>query len=871
MRLLERDQFISDLSSLFEKVQTENGIVVAISGEAGIGKTSLVEAFTTMVGDQNKILWGSCDDLFTPRPLAPLYDIASQLNNKIIDQLDSGIPRPSIFSILLKEIQNNESNIIVIEDVHWADESTFDFIKFLGRRINKCKSLLIITYRDDEIKSDHPLKLALSSIQANYLKRIKLTPLSKSAVNSLAAKSGRVDSLLYEMTGGNPLLVTEVLLNDQVETPATIKELFTSKLKRLSDDGIMSVELLSVIPGKVEKWLVRKLINELNILDEILEFGLLKIEGNSYIFRHELARMAIEESLSESKRIKLNSQVLNALIEQKNIDHFLARIVHHASKAQLSESIIKYAPLAATQASKLGAHNHAVKHYQIALQYDNQISVEQKLKLLEGLSYECFLVGRVNDAISASEEALLILKQYPDVNREGEIYRRLSRIFWYDCQDEKGEEYLNKAIQIFEQLPPGRSLAMAYSNKSQTYSIREDSVSTIHWGGKALALARELNDKEVEAHALNNIGCAKLTAENKSGESDLLRSLEISIENDFFEHATRAYVNLGSINLQLRNLQAADKYFSKGLEYGNEKNIYVFSLCMAGHYAKTKLHFGLWDESVELANYVLKQKSAPPGNTVMPLNVLAIIRMRRNDPGALKLINETMKMALSMGEMEKIVSISASKAELFWLQNKLADFTDELNSIYFKVLKSNNPWAIGEIAYWLWKADRLIEIPEIIAKPYLLQIQGKWEEASNLWGELLCPYEQALALSEGDEDAMKKSIEIFEKLGASATVQLIKQKMRESGIRSIPKGPRQTTRENFAGLTARQLEVLKLVASGMSNIQIADNLYISSKTVDHHISAIFSKLNIHSRIEAAVFLHSNVVTQPAQKIGNTSQ
>jgi DNA-binding CsgD family transcriptional regulator/tetratricopeptide (TPR) repeat protein len=584
-----------------------------------------------------------------------------------------------------------------------------------------------------------------------------------------------------------------------------------------------------------------------------------------------LARISIEESLSESRRIKLNSQVLNALIEQKNIDHFLARIVHHAAKAQISESIIKYAPLAAMQASQLGAHNQAVKHYQIALQYDNQISTEQKLTLLEGLAYECFLVGRVTDAISASEEALLILKHYPDTNREGEIYRRLSRIFWYDCQDEKGEEYLNKAIQIFEQLPPSRFLAMAYSNKSQTYSIREDSESTIRWGEKALALARELNDKEVEVHALNNIGCAKLTTEDKSGESDLLRSLEISIENNFFEHATRAYVNLGSINLQQRNLQIADKYFSKGMEYGNEKDIYVYSLCIAGHYAKTKLHFGLWDESIELANYVLKQKSAPPGNTVMPLNVLAIIRMRRNDPGALKLIEETMKMALSMGEIEKIVSIFSSKAELFWLQNKLNEFSDELNSIYLKVLKSNNPWAIGEIAYWLWKADRLIEIPKIIAKPYLLQIQGKWKEASNVWGELHCPYERALALSEGDEDAMKKSIEIFEKLGASATVQVIKQKMRESGIRSIPKGPRQTTRENFAGLTARQMDVLKLVASGLSNSEIADNLYISTKTVDHHISAIFSKLNIHSRIEASIYLQSKFANQNFSKIGNTSQ
>ena len=483
------------------------------------------------------------------------------------------------------------------------------------------------------------------------------------------------------------------------------------------------------------------------------------------------------------------------------------------------------------------------------------------MDFLEGYSYECFLTGQVNEAIRSSENALKIFKNYPNPEREGEIYRRLSRILWYDCQDIKGEEYLDRAIKIFEKLPVGRNLAMAYSNKSQTYVIREEYKIAIDWGNKALELARKIKDKEVEVHALNNIGCCKMLVDDESGEKDLLRSLEISTENDFFEHATRAYVNLGSIHLQQRNLISADKYFARGLEYGNEKDIYVFSLCMAGHYAKTKLHFGLWDESIDLSNYVLNQNSAPPGNTVMPLNVLALIRTRRNDPGALKLLNEASEMAANMGEMEKIVSVSAAKAEYFWLRNQLDQYADDLDKIYLKILDQKNSWAIGEIAYWVWKANRLTEIPKIIAKPFRLQIEGNWQDAAKAWEELHCPYEQALALSEGDEESMKKALEIFENLGASATVQLIKQKMRESGIRSIPKGPRQSTKENFAGLTKRQLEVLKLVANGMSNSEIANNLYISAKTVDHHISAIFSKLNIHSRLEAAIVLNTNTSVQ----------
>ncbi len=857
MELLERDWYLAELENAFNSLNDAGGVLVLISGEAGIGKTSLVEKFTKNIEDNANVLWGACDDLFTPRPLGPLYDIAAQTKTDLLNLLNRQSSRAEIFSAFLKELQQSSlPNIIVIEDVHWADESTLDLIKYLGRRAGKTNSLFIITYRDDEINSTHPLRLVLGDIPAKDLLRIKLPPLTEETVKKLANSSGIKD--LYKITGGNPFLLSELLVNRDERVPSTIKDSVLTRISRLSDVARSIVELVSIIPTRAERWLIDEIISDnYKALDECVNSGLLRFEDGSVSFKHELSRMAVEESLSESKRQFLNEKVLQLLLKQDKAENFYARIIHHAAKANNKKVIIDYAPDAAKQASLLGAHTLAANHYYNVLKFDDEIPAGKLLDIYEGRSSECFLTGQIQESIKAAEAVIRILKQYPDSKREGEIYRRLSRILWYDCQDEKGEEALNKAIEILETLPPGRQLAMAYSNKSQTYSIREEYDNTLSWGNKALALARKLNDHEIEAHALNNIGCCKLSAGEKSGETALLKSLEISLKNDFYEHATRAYVNLGSIHLQQRNLFAADKYFSAGLEYGNEKDIYVFSLCMAGHYAKTKLHFGSWDEGIELANYVLKQKNVPPGNTVMPLNVLAIIRARRNDPGALKLINECMEMAFNMGEVEKIVSIVAAKSEYLWLQNRLLDFANELFPIHMKVLKSKNPWAIGEIAYWLWKANRLSEIPDIIAKPYLLQINGEWQSAANLWEELKCPYEQALALSEGDEESMKRAIEIFDSLGASATSQLIKQKMRESGIRSIPKGPRKRTRENPAGLTSRQLEVLNLLGKGLSNNEIGNKLFISPKTVDHHISAIFSKLNIHSRFEAAAFVHSN--------------
>jgi DNA-binding CsgD family transcriptional regulator/tetratricopeptide (TPR) repeat protein len=859
MELLERQNSLDELSQIVADVSAGEGRTVLLSGEAGIGKTSLIKFFTNGLYADTEILWGACDDLFTPRPLGPLYDIAYQMTSNLIKMLENEEKRVSIFSEFLNYLESTAHlKVIVIEDIHWADESTLDLIKFLARRISRTKSILILSFRDEDIGQDNLLRSMLGELPHSGIKRIRLYPLSETAVDTLIQNAGIQNENLYERTGGNPFYVNEVLAYKNDELPSSIKDAIIAHTSKLPDDTRELLEIISVIPNKVEIELLRKLFNKVeDHIDHCINKAILITEKSLVSFRHELARLAILNSIPEMKRIQLHQKVLNCLLENENRQALLARVVHHASQAGDINSIIKYAPLAAIQASKLGAHNQAAKHYLTALQFSDQLSVEVHRSLYEGRSYECFITGHVEDAIKAAEAIIDILNKYPDPEREGEIYRRLSRILWYDCQDEKGEEYLNKAIDIFEKLPSGRKLAMAYSNKSQTYGIREETENVISWGYKALELAQNLNDPEIEAHALINIGCAKILTEDKSGETELVKSLEISLQNDFYEQAMRAYVNLGSIHLQQRNLKTADKYFSMGLEYSNEKDIYVFSLCMAGHYAKVKLHLGDWDESIELANSVLKKESVPLGNTVMPRFIIAIIRARRNDPGSMKLLDESFNLALKMGEVEKIVATGAAKAESFWLQNKMDSVVDELELMYQKVKNSNNPWAIGEVAFWLWKGGKLSEAPENIAKPYLLQIKGKWKEAANEWIKLGCPYEEALALADGNEDSKRNALTILESLGATATINLIKQQMREEGIKKIPKGPRKTTKENPAGLTGRQMDVLKLLTKGLSNSEIASKLYISSKTVDHHISAILSKLNLHSRTEAAAFAQSS--------------
>jgi DNA-binding CsgD family transcriptional regulator len=862
MELLERGKFLTQLENAFKNLSYGQGCVVLISGEAGIGKTSLVENFTEKIGDKANILWGACDALFTPRPLGPLYDIATCLKNNLLRLLTNQSPRATIFAKFLEELQRCKiPNIVIIEDVHWADESTLDFIKFLGRRVNKVKTIFVLTYRNDEIGSDHPLKLVLGDIPSNSLVRLKLPPLTEKTVDDLAASSGI--KKLFEITGGNPFLITELLTNKDEGIPSSIRDSILTRMSRLSSEAHELAEFVSIIPTRVEKWLVDEAIQpNSKVLDECSSSSILKFEDGTISFKHELSRMAVEESLSEAKRIFLNEKILQLLLKQKNIDRYLARVIHHAEEANSIEVIIEYAPEAARQASALGAHILAAEHYLNALKFVDSLSLEKQIDLYEGMAYECYLTGQVEKGIEAGETVLKLLKQSPDDPlREGEIYRKLSRMLWYDCKTEQGKEYLDKAIDILENLPAGKQLAMAYSSKSQFYMLSEDTEPAILWGEKALKLARKIKDEEIEAHALNNIGIAKMFVDDYSGEKDLKRSLELSLKNNFYEHAARAYVNIASIFLQKRRLEEADQYFSAGTEYCNDKDLYTYSLCMAGHNANVKLYQGKWGEATETVGVVFKKDNVPSGNKIIPLFIVGIIRARRNDPGAVNLLEESLPLALKIGEMDKIAVVNSGRAEVHWLQNNLESVIDDVQLAYDKIKDGENAWEIGMLAFWLWKANRLTEIPPKIAEPYRLQIKGDWKSAAKLWEDLHCPYEQALALSDGDEQAMKRAIEIFDSLGASATSQHIKQKMRELGIKSIPKGTRKTTRENIAGLTNRQLDILSLLNRGLSNIEIGNQLYISPKTVDHHISAILSKLNIHSRHEAAVFARSNGITK----------
>ena len=448
MELLEREELFDELEGIFEAVAAGSGRIVLVSGEAGIGKTTLVEGFAERHHTKARVFWGACDALFTPRPLGPLYDIAPQTQGELLTLLEQQAPRPSIFSAVVDELQKTKApSITVVEDVHWADEATLDLLKFLGRRISRLKSMLIITYRDDEVSADHPLRLVLGDLPHRSVARFRLLPLSEASVNMLAERAGRRIEDLYEVTGGNPFFVTEALASKGAGIPSTVRDAVLSRAARLSPAARAVLELTSVVPARTQMWLLNGTIRpDEALLEECVSSGILRYEADAIAFRHELARRAMADSLSVHRRQSLHALVLTALVNRGS-DALLARIVHHAAQAGDSAAVLKYAPVAARQAAALSAHRESASHYQIALQYAGELAQDERAKLFEQRSYECFLTDQGEEALQASRKALENWKQLGNHLRQGDNLRWISRIHWFLGRGLEAETFGNEAVK----------------------------------------------------------------------------------------------------------------------------------------------------------------------------------------------------------------------------------------------------------------------------------------------------------------------------------------------------------------------------------------------------------------------------------------
>jgi DNA-binding CsgD family transcriptional regulator/tetratricopeptide (TPR) repeat protein len=847
--LLERAGEFSKLGECLEEVQrSSRGRVALVGGEAGVGKTALLRRFCEECGPSARILWGACDPLFTPRPLGPLLEVAEAAGGELEEVLASGVMPHEVVAAIVRELRARSPSVFVLEDVHWADEATLDVLRLLARRVETVPALIIASYRDDELDRRHPLRIVAGELATSAtVTRLKLAALSQAAVAQLAEPHGVDADELYRKTAGNPFFVVEALAARADEIPETVRDAVFARAARLSPPAKRLLEAVAVLPQQAELWLLEELAGDaIDALDECLASGMLSSESGGVAFRHELARLAVEESIAPNRRLDLHRRALAALADPPAGARDLARLAHHAEAAGDVGAVRRFAPAAAARAASLGAHREAVAQYARALRFGEGLPTAERADLLERRSQECYLTDQYDEGIAALEQALACRRALGDRLKEGDALRQLSGFLWCPGRTAESERYARDAVALLESLPASPELARAYARLAGSCGARVQTEEAIAWAERALDLAEGFDDLEIAVDALATIGICQ------GDEEKLEQTLERARRAGLAEHVGSIFIHLGAAAVENRRHAAASRYLEAGIAYCSERGFELFRLYLLAARARLELDQGRWSDAADTAASVLRIPRTSTTPRILSLVVLGLVRARRGDPGQREALDEAWALAEPTGELPRLGPVAAARAEAAWLEGDRSAVDEATEDAFRLALERKSPWLVGELAGWRRRAGLGEDGSAESAEPYALELAGNWSGAAELWWELGCPYEAALALAgANDEEPLRRALEELQRLDARAPASIVASRLRERGARGLPRGPRPATRRNPGGLTLREQEVLGFVAEGLRNAQIADRLVLSERTVDHHVAAILRKLDVRTRAEAS--------------------
>ncbi len=847
MTLLERESQLGSLLQYADEARARSGRLVLISGEAGVGKTSLVQELHERLTDATWA-WGACDGLFTPRPLAPLHDIALEIGGSLLTTVRAAGSRDEIFDAVLQCASAIDGlAVLVVEDAHWADDATLDLLRFLARRVAKLPVLLLVTFRDDALAPNDPLRLALGELAGQrYTRRIDLPPLTSAGVRRLAEGTSYSPDELYELTGGNPFFVVEVLSDEGTEIPASARDAVLARAARLSDVARSALDLASLDSWRVDPDLVARAGGlPLATFDELLAAGLLKAEAGTLRFRHQLARRAIESEVPPHRRAAGHQAVLQALIDVRCDDD--ARMAYHAEAAGAPDLVRRYAPVAARRAADLGAHREAVAQYERALRFPPD-DPAQLAELYGGYADALAYVDSWPQAAQAREQAIRIWHDLGDARREGHDHRKLCAVYWRLCRGPESVAETQKAIEVLEPLGDDPELAYAYSVRA--FDIwPQDPDGAVSMLERSQEMAERVGDPVVLSDVLNYVAAGQF-AQRRDWTRAMKEALRIALEAGAEAQAGRAYANIYTFYITQFRFAEGERFWRDGIAYCDERDITTYSTCMRGHRALALKDLGHWDEATALAERVLATEASPV-NLLTSQTTLGLIRARRGEQGAFDVLDAAIEAAEGVDETEWVALTRLARAEARWLAGDDAGAREDLAAVRRRV----TPLDYTEDAQLsVWEQRLLGEATPASPAPgpWATSLIGEHAAAAVHWERLGCEYDTALALYDSDcDDHLRDAISRFESLGADAAARRTRQRMKDLGHRAVPTGARASTRQHPLGLTRREDEVLLLLCEGLTNEEIADRLVLSSRTVDHHVSAVLAKLGVGSRGAAA--------------------
>jgi len=528
----DRDPALTSIKRAARDVAASGGRAVFVQGEAGIGKTTLIHGLLEALAPSHVKAAAMCDPLHTPRPLGPVRDLAQILLHRPI----TGQDEHQIFDGFLHHLQSSPHPIVlVIEDLHWVDQSTLDWLQFIGRRISQLPVLLIGSFRSDEVDAQHPLRTALNAFPASRRENLFLEPLSIDAVTDMAAESDFAGAHVHQNAPGVDTL------------PDSVADAVNARLNMLSPAEVRFIETVACCPVRIPYDTIRTMdLGDVPAMCDVATTReILVPDGPDFRFRHELARRAAYARMPPAAKREAHTLFLEALLQSCAPEDQIDLVLHHAQGAHRRDLVLRYAPQAAETAAALGAHREAAQYLGAVMQDLEGQGPRFAAEICENWAYEAGLALAIDeDVIAARERAVQLWRDVGDVEHVGENLRWLSRLHWYRGESDIAQRYIHEAIDVLEGQTVSAARAKAYGLRAQFHMLQDQMDDAQDWGQRAYDLALAVKDHEIVAHALNTIGTARMFRGDRGGEAQLRESLALSLDHGLDEQAARVYTNL---------------------------------------------------------------------------------------------------------------------------------------------------------------------------------------------------------------------------------------------------------------------------------------------------------------------------------------